>query len=68
MFGPKTKEILDECRKLYDEEFYNSMYSKNTVIMVNSRRMRLAGCKTLRVVVAKPEGNRPVQTVKQLGR
>jgi hypothetical protein len=40
--GPKRDEITGEWRRLHNEELYD-LYSLNTIRMIKSRRMRLAG-------------------------
>jgi len=42
IFGPKTDGVTEECRKLYNEEFYY-LYSSSNVISVIKSRMRWAG-------------------------
>jgi hypothetical protein len=68
VFGPKRDEVTGEWRKLHNEEL-NDLYSlPNTVRVVKSRRMRWAGHVArmgedrgvLRVLVGKPEENRPL--------
>ena len=68
MFGPKRDGITGEWRKLHNEEL-NSLYSSpNIVRVIKSRRMRWAGHVARmeegrgvhKVLVAKPEGKRPL--------
>jgi hypothetical protein len=67
VFGPKRDEVTGERRKLHNEEF-NYLYSPNIVRVIKSRRMRWAGHVALmgesrgvyRVLVRKPEGERPL--------
>jgi hypothetical protein len=68
VFGPKRDVMTVEWRKLHNEEL-NDVYSlPNTMWVVKSRRMRWAGHvarmgedrSVHRVLVGKPEGNRPM--------
>jgi len=67
LFGPKRDEVTGEWRKLCNEELNDLYCSPNIVQVIRSRRMRCAGHVArmgerrgiCRVVVAKPEGNRP---------
>jgi hypothetical protein len=68
VFGPKRDEVTGEWRKLHNEELNELHSSPNIVRVVKSRRMRWAGhvarmgedkC-VHRVLVAKPEGKRPL--------
>jgi hypothetical protein len=67
VFGPKRDEVTGEWRKLHNQEL-NDLYSlPYIVLVVKSRRMRWAGHVARmgeergmhRVLVGKPEGNRP---------
>jgi hypothetical protein len=67
VFGPKRDKVIGEWKKLHNE--LNGMYSlPNIVRVVKSRRMRWAGHVARmgeergvqRVLVVKPEGNRPL--------
>jgi hypothetical protein len=69
VFGPKRDEVTGEWRKLHNVEL-NDLYSlPNIVRVVKSRRMRWAGHVArmeedrgvYRVLVGKPEGNRPLR-------
>ena len=68
VFGPKRDEVTGEWRKLHNKKL-NDLYSlPNIVQVVKSRRMRWAGHVAhmgedrgvQRVLVGKPEGNRPL--------
>jgi hypothetical protein len=65
IFTPKRNEVTGELRKLYNEE-PKDLYSPNTARVIKSRRVRWAGhvARTwkdaYRVLVGKPEGNRPL--------
>jgi hypothetical protein len=68
VFGPKRDEVTGEWRKLHNEEL-NDLYSLlNIVLVVKSRRMRLAGHVARmaedrdvhRMLMGMPEGKRPL--------
>ena len=68
VFGPKRDEVTGEWRKLHNEEL-SDLYSLPSIVrVVKSRRMRWAGHVArmgegrgvYRVLVGKPEGNRPL--------
>ena len=68
VFGPKTDEVTGEWKKLHNEVL-NDLYSlPNIVRVVKSRRIRWAGHVArmgqgrgvYRVLVGKPEGERPL--------
>jgi hypothetical protein len=67
VLGPKRDEVTGEWRKLHNEEPSN-LYLPNTVRVVRSRKMRLAGHVARMgegrgvhmVQVGKTEGKRPV--------
>jgi hypothetical protein len=67
-FGPKRDEVTGEWRKLHDEELRDTYRSPSIVRMIKSRRQRWAGYvarmgekrKAYRLLVGKPEGNRPL--------
>jgi len=68
IFGPKRDEVTGEWRKLHDEELSDQYSLPNIVWVVKSRRKRWAGHMARmgegrgvhRVLVGKPEGNRPL--------
>ena len=68
VFGPKRDEVTGELRKLHNEELSDLYYLPNIVRVVKSRRMRWAGHVArmgegrgvYRVLVGKPEGERPL--------
>jgi hypothetical protein len=43
IFGPKRDEVKGGWRKLHNEELHNLCSSQTIIIMIKSRRMRLAG-------------------------
>jgi hypothetical protein len=67
IFGPKRDEVTGVWRKLHNEELYD-LYSPTIVRVIKSRRMRWSGHVArmgevrgvYRVLVGKPEGNRPL--------
>jgi hypothetical protein len=68
IFGPKRDEVTGEWRKLHNEELHILYSSPNIIRQIKSRRMRWAGHvarmveerKVYKVLVGKPEGNRPL--------
>jgi len=68
IFGPRREEVTGEWMKLYNEELNDLYCSPNIVRVIKSRRMRCAGHVAsmgdrrgvFRVLVGKPEGNRPL--------
>jgi len=68
IFGPRTDEVTGEWMRLHNEELNDLYSSPNTVRVIKSRRMRLAGhlarmCEergVYRVLLGKPEGKRPL--------
>jgi hypothetical protein len=67
IFGPRREQETGEGRKLHNEKLNDLYPSPNTVRLIQSRRMRLAGHVTrvgerrvvCRVLVGKPERKRP---------
>jgi len=68
IFGPRREEETGEWGRLHNEEINDLYSSPNIVRMLKSRRMRWAGHVArmgeervvYRVLVGKPEGNRPL--------
>ena len=68
IFGPRRDEVTGEWRRLHNEELNGLYSSPNIVRVIQSRRMRWAGHvarmgeerRVHRVLVAKPEGRRPL--------
>jgi hypothetical protein len=68
ILGPKRDGVTWEWRKLHKEELHDLHCSPNIFRMIKSRRMRWAGHVArmgerrgvYRVLVGKPEGNRPL--------
>ena len=68
IFGPRRDEVTEEWRRLHNEELNDLYSSPNIVRVIKSRRMRWAGHVArmgeervlYRVLVGKPEGNRPL--------
>jgi hypothetical protein len=68
LFGPKRDEVIGEWRKLHNEVLNDLYSSPNVLRVIKSRRMRWAGHVARmredrgvhRVLVGKPEGNRPL--------
>jgi hypothetical protein len=64
IFGPKRDEVIGGRRKLYNEQLHNLYPSSDIIRMIKSRRMRWAGHVErmhIRILVGKPEGNRPLR-------
>jgi hypothetical protein len=67
IFGSKRDEVTGEWRKLHNEKLHNLYSSPDIIRQVKSRRMRWAGHvasmgeerKVYKVLVGKPEGERP---------
>ena len=68
IFGPRRDEVTGEWRRLHNEELNDLYCSPNIVPVIKSRRMKWAGHVARmgvgrgvhRVLVGKPEGNRPL--------
>jgi hypothetical protein len=68
IFGPRRDEVTGGWRKLHNGELHNLYSSPNIIRMNNSSRMRWAGhvvgmgakWNLYRILVRKPEGNRPL--------
>ena len=68
VFGPRRDEVKGEWRRLHNEELNGLYSSPNIVRVIKSRRMRWTGHVAhmgeergaYRVLVGKPEGNRPL--------
>jgi hypothetical protein len=68
IFGPKRDEVTGGWRKLHNGKLHNLYSFPSIIIMIKSRRMRLAGHaarmgekrNTYRILVGKPEGKRPL--------
>jgi hypothetical protein len=68
VFGPKRDDVTGEWKKLHNTELSDLYSLPNIVLVVKSRRMRLAGHVARmgegrdvhRVLVGKPEGKRPL--------
>jgi len=68
IFGPRKDEVTGERRKLHNEEFNDTYCSPNIFRVIKSRRIKWVGHGArmgerrgvYRVLVGKPEGNRPL--------
>jgi len=68
IFGPRRDEVTGEWRRLHNEDLNDLYSSSNIVRVIKSRRMRWAGHVAhmgeerglYRVLVGKPEGQRPL--------
>jgi hypothetical protein len=68
IFGPKRNEVTGEWRKLHNKELHHLYSSPSIIRIIKSRRMRWAGHvarigqkkNAYRLLVGKPEGNRPL--------
>jgi hypothetical protein len=73
MFGPRRDEVTGDWRKLRNEVLHNLYSSPNIIRMIKSRRMRWAGHvagmgetrNAYRILVGKPEGKRPLRTLRR---
>jgi hypothetical protein len=69
IFGPKRDDVTRDWRKLHNGELHNLYSSPDIVRQIRSRRMCWAehvacmgdGRNVYRVLVEKPEGNRPLE-------
>jgi hypothetical protein len=69
IFGPKRDEVTGDWRKLHNGELHNLYSSPDVIRQIKSRRMRWAGHvarmeegrKVYRVLLGKPEGERPLE-------
>jgi hypothetical protein len=69
IFGPKRDDVMEEWRKLHNEELHNLYPSPDIIRQIRSRRMSWAGHvarmgeerKVYKVLVVKPEGKRPLE-------
>jgi hypothetical protein len=68
-FEPKRGEVMEDSRRLHNEELHNLYSSPNTIRMIKSRRMRWEGHVAQmgetrnadRILVEKPERKRPLE-------
>jgi hypothetical protein len=68
MFGPKRDEVTGEWRRLHNKELHDLHTSPSIIRIFKSRRMRWAGHvagmgekrNACRLLVGKPEGDRPL--------
>jgi hypothetical protein len=68
IFEPKRDELVEDWRKLLNEELHNLYSSPNIIRMIKSMRMRWPGQvaqmgykrNAYRILVGKPEGKRPL--------
>ena len=56
IFVPRRDEVMEECRRLHNEELHVLYSSPNIVRVIKSRRMRWV----YRILVGKLEGKRPL--------
>jgi hypothetical protein len=74
IFGPNRDEETGKWKKLHNEDSHNLFSSPNIIRQIKSGRMRWAGyvaCmgeerKVYRVLVGKPEGKRPLETLRRV--
>jgi hypothetical protein len=66
LFGPKGDEVIEDWRKLHNEELHNLYSSPSIIRMIKSKRMRWAGhvvrmgekLNAYGILVGKPEGKK----------
>jgi hypothetical protein len=69
IFGSQRDEVIEDLRKLYNEQLRNLYCSLNNIRMIKSRKMRLAGyvgymgrkMSAYRVFIREPEGNQRIK-------
>ena len=74
IFGPKRDEVTGEWRRLRNEEIYDLYFSRNIFRVIKSKKMRWLGHvarmgerrDAYRILVGKPEGNRPLRRSRRL--
>jgi hypothetical protein len=75
IFGPKRDEVTRGWRKVGNEELHNLYILPSIIRMIKSRRMRQAvhlvrmekKRNAYRILVGKPEGNRPLGRSTRMG-
>jgi hypothetical protein len=68
IFGPKREEVAGGWKRLHNEELHNLYASPNIIMVMKSRRIRLAGHvahmremrNAYRILFKKLEGKRPL--------